>query len=126
MAKQAVKDEAIKIITTNRKARYDYIVLDTPPIGLVADALEIDEYVDATLYVVRQDYTKKAMLEIINEKYRNGQIGNISLVLNYFRTKGKMGYGYGYDYGYSYGGYGSSIKKTWFQKLFSRFKKHNS
>ncbi|MAZ28809.1 MAG: sugar transporter [Cytophagaceae bacterium] len=108
------------------KSRYDYIVLDTPPIGLVADALEIDEYVDATLYVVRQDYTKKAMLEIINEKYRNGQIGNISLVLNYFRTKGKMGYGYGYDYGYSYGGYGSSIKKTWFQKLFSRFKKHNS
>ena len=47
---------------------YDYIILDSPPLGLVADALELTKFVDATIYMVRQNYTKKGMFSIINYK----------------------------------------------------------
>ncbi|WP_051907868.1 exopolysaccharide transport family protein [Flavimarina sp. Hel_I_48] len=101
------------------KKNYDYIILDTPPVGLVADALELQSYVDATLYVIRQDYTKKGMLANINEKYKRGEVKNISFVLNYFRTKGKLGYNYGYGYGYgSYAeGYHEDEKTGFFSKI---------
>ena len=52
------------------KQKYDYIILDTPPIGMVADAFNLVKYADATLYLIRQDYTKRGMLEAINEKYQ--------------------------------------------------------
>jgi len=83
---------------------YDYIVMDTPPLGLVTDALDLTKYSDANLYMVRQDYTEKGMLGLINDKYKNGEIKNLSFVLNYFKLKS----GYGYGYGYGYGAYGES------------------
>lgn len=91
------------------KEKYDCIIMDTPPIGLVSDALNLNKYTDATLYLIRQNYTKKAMLSIINEKYEKGEVKNISFVLNYFQHKAKYGYGsnYGYGYGYGYGSYGN-------------------
>ena len=90
------------------KKEYDYIILDTPPLGLVADSLELVKYADATIYMARQNYTKKGMFSMVNEKYRSGEITNVSIVLNYFQEKAKYGYGYGYGYGgYGYGGYGA-------------------
>src|SRR5690606_33024479 len=69
-------------LISSLKQTYDYIVLDTPPIGLVADAIELLDFTDVTLYVVRQDYTKRGMLSLINEKYKTKQIKNISLIYN--------------------------------------------
>ena len=121
-------DELIRIL----KVRYDYIVLDTPPIGLVADALELLEYVDASLYVVRQDFTKNVMLNFINEKYKTKQIKNISLVYNGYERE-RYGYDYDYDYGYgnAYGNYTNegealvpkSRLERWKERLQSLFKK---
>ena len=88
------------------KQEYDYIILDSPPVGLVTDSLELLRFADATLYIVRQNYTKRGMFSLINDKYKNKEISNISIVLNYFEEKAKYGYGYGYEYGYGYG-YGS-------------------
>jgi capsular exopolysaccharide synthesis family protein len=85
---------------------YDYIVLDSPPLALVSDALELVKYADATVYVVRQDYTKKGMLGVINEKHKTGEVKHISYVLNYHRQKAKYGYSYGYGYGYGNDNYG--------------------
>jgi capsular exopolysaccharide synthesis family protein len=83
------------------KSKYDYIILDTPPIGLVADAIELLRYSDASLYVVRQDYSKKEMLTLINDKYKKGEVKNISFLYNGYDQKGKYGYGYGnYANGY--------------------------
>ncbi len=109
------------------KQTYDYIILDTPPLGLVADALELLDFVDASLYVVRQDYTKKDMLTLINKKYSNGEVKNISFLYNFYNQKG--GYGYGYNYGYGYGSYNngyhkpSKSEKSIFNKLRSFFKR---
>ncbi|MBD0833082.1 polysaccharide biosynthesis tyrosine autokinase [Aestuariibaculum sediminum] len=98
------------------QSRYDYIVLDTPPVGLVSDALELMSHVDATLYVVRQDYTKKDMLKQINDKYKKGEVKNISLLYNFYNNKSKYGYGYGYGYGY----HNDTHKKTGWLKRFKR------
>ena len=57
-------DELMKSL----KEKYDYIILDTPPVGLVADAIELIPYVDATLYIIRQNYTKKEMVNLLNNK----------------------------------------------------------
>ncbi len=83
------------------KENYDYIILDTPPLGLVTDALEISKHVDATLYLVRQGFTRKPMLDYLQDKYTRGEIKNISFIMNYFKDKRAYGYGYGnYPNGY--------------------------
>ncbi len=110
------------------KENYDYIILDTPPIGLVSDAVELLKYADSTLYIVRQNYSQKGMLKMINEKYIKEEISNISIVLNDFTMKLSYGgYSNGYGYGYGYGKYangyvGEEAPKSLLKKIFKRKK----
>jgi capsular exopolysaccharide synthesis family protein len=110
------------------KENYDYIILDTPPIGLVSDAVELLKYADSTLYIVRQNYSQKGMLKMINEKYVKEEISNISIVLNDFTMKLRYGsYGNGYGYGYGYGKYangynGEEAPKSFIKNIFKRQK----
>ncbi len=96
---------------------YDIIVLDTPPLGLVTDALILSQYADASLFVIRLDYTKRVMLELVNEKYRSGELKNISFILNFYKSNLKYGYG-GYGYGYGYGSYGDAYHESYRDKSF--------
>jgi capsular exopolysaccharide synthesis family protein len=87
------------------KERYDYVFIDTPPLVVVTDAFSISKFADHTIFVVRQNYTPKAVLRTIQEFYENGRLAKVSIVLNDIFKSGP-GYGYGY-YGYSYSyGYG--------------------
>ena len=95
--------DSMKEMIDELKLKYDYIILDTPPVGLVSDALELTPFCDATLYVVRQNVTKKEMLNLVNNKHKRGELNNISIIFNGFENKAK--YGYSYDYGYGYGNY---------------------
>ncbi|MBZ9650697.1 polysaccharide biosynthesis tyrosine autokinase [Psychroflexus montanilacus] len=106
---ELLMSDKMDVLFETLKEKYDCIIMDTPPIGLVSDALNLGKYADASLYLLRQNYTKKAMLSVINEKYEKGEVKNISFVLNYFQHKAKYGYGYnyGYGYGYGYGRYGN-------------------
>ncbi|WP_375239267.1 polysaccharide biosynthesis tyrosine autokinase [Aurantibacter sp.] len=97
---------------TELKKKYDYIVLDTPPVGLVADAFELLKFVDTTVYVVRQNYTEKEMLNLISAKYKAKEIENLSVVYNHYDVKGRYGYVYGYGYGYGYGAYANGYHET--------------
>ncbi|MEP1487160.1 MAG: polysaccharide biosynthesis tyrosine autokinase [Algibacter sp.] len=90
------------------RANYDIIVLDTPPLGLVTDALDLMDYADASLFVIRLNYTKKGMLGLINNKHKTGEVKNTSFLLNYYKHKSIDKYGYGYGYSYGYGIYGSA------------------
>lgn len=93
---ELILGESMGELLEELKKRYDYIILDTPPIGLVADALELVQYSDATLYVVRQNLTKKSMLNLVNNKHKAGELTNISIIINSFENKAKYGYTYGY------------------------------
>lgn len=103
------------------KTKYDIIVLDTPPIGLVTDAIDLMKRADYPIYVIRAAYSNKSFVESINKLYSESAILNLGIVLNdYGRGAsgygygGSYGYGYGYGYGYSYGygAYGSYGVKT--------------
>ena len=101
-------DKAIEYL----KEKYDYIILDTAPVGLVADTLIISRVTDATVYICRADYTPKSNLELVNTLCKEGKLKNLSIVLNGIdMSKKKYGYYYGYGkygkYGrYGYGKYG--------------------
>ncbi len=100
---ELIMSDAMTTMLQELKSRYDYIILDTPPVGLVSDALELSPLADVTLYVVRQNFTKKDMITLLNNRQKRGELSNVSIVLNGFESKAKYGYGYGYNYGYGYG-----------------------
>ncbi|MFT3932624.1 MAG: polysaccharide biosynthesis tyrosine autokinase [Chitinophagaceae bacterium] len=79
---------------------YDYVIVDSPPAGLVADALLLGEHCDLSIYVIREGYTPKKKIEFLNEHQRSGKLKNIGLVLNDMRTSGTTAGEYGGDYVY--------------------------
>lgn len=97
------------------KKQYDYIVIDTAPIGLVSDPYVLAEYSDAVIYVVRLRQTLKKQLDFINDIYRAKKIINVGIVINDVRTGSKHGYGYGYGKEYNYN-FGKNNKKSLFKK----------
>ena len=110
-------DDAIELL----KKDYDYIVLDTAPIGMVTDTQLIARVADISVYVCRADYTHKNDYQLINELYANKRLPGLCTVINgldmkkkkygYYYGYGKYGryYGYGKKYGYGYGyGYGDT------------------
>ncbi|WP_281310496.1 GumC family protein [Flavobacterium flavigenum] len=91
------------------KKEYDYIIVDTAPVSLVADTLLVAKNADTFVYVMRANVLEKRMLSIANTFYREKKLPNMCIVLN--DTDSTKGYGYGY-------GYGVKIeKKSWFRKI---------
>ena len=97
------------------KAKFDYVILDTAPVGMVTDTLLIGRVADLSVYVCRADYTHKAEFTLINELAENNKLPNLCIAVNgldlnsrkygYYYGYGKYGkyYGYGKRYGYGYG-----------------------
>ena len=96
------------------KIEFDYIIIDTPPVSIVTDALLVSPLTDFYLFVVRQRYSSKNTLGLIEELYRNKRIRNLAIVINDINLSGYYGYGLrygnalGYGYSYGYNNYGQS------------------
>lgn len=89
------------------KERYDYIIIDTPPLGLVTDAYLLMKYSDANIYIVRQGVTEKSIFESIIKDIEDRGL-RVNIVVNGIQQDGSYGYGnYHYGYGYGYGNYRS-------------------
>ena len=80
------------------KPRYDYIFLDTAPIGLVSDSTHLMKLSDQNLIVLRENYAEKSFLSSLEDIIEKNKLKNIGLVLNRSKSKEKS-YGYGYGYG---------------------------
>ena len=90
------------------KTKYDIIVIDTPPVGMVTDAIELIRKADFPIYVIRADYSSRNFLNTINHFVTEMKITKLSVVMN---DMGEGASGYSYNYGYSYGyGYGQGGK----------------
>jgi capsular exopolysaccharide synthesis family protein len=100
---ELIASEELSQLIDELKEEYDYVLLDTPPIGLVADTKVIVQHSNLTLYVIRADYSKKEFLNLVNELYEKDKM-NLAIVLNGVKVS-KRGYGYGYGSGYGYGYY---------------------
>jgi capsular exopolysaccharide synthesis family protein len=96
------------------RKEYDYIIMDTAPVGLVTDTLQIGRCADVTAFVCRADYTPKSSFGLINGLDAENKLPNMCIVINGIdMSKKKYGYYYGYGkygkygrYGYGYGHYG--------------------
>lgn len=96
-------DEAIAELRT----RYDYIIIDNVPVGIIADATISNRIADLTIFVVRAGMLDRRQLPDLEELYKENKLKNMAFVLNGVNPKYQgYGYHYGYGYGYGYGKYG--------------------
>lgn len=94
------------------RQQYDYIVVDTAPVGMVTDTLLLNAYADAFVYVVRANYLDKRLLSIAETAFREKRLSNMAVLIN--GSDHTKGYGYGYGYG-GYG-YGGDKPRRWWQR----------
>ena len=106
--------DRLETLVAELRKRYDYIILDNVPAGVVADAVIVNRVADLTIYVVRAGRMDRRALPEVEKLYQEGKLRNMSLILNGTVYKhGAYGYRYGYGYGYSYGyGYGYGQRKN--------------
>lgn len=90
------------------QSQFDYIVIDTAPVGLVADALLLGDHVDTFLYVVRAGSTDKRLLSIPAGLYKENRLKNMAIIMNEAPLRS--------DYGYVYEYYGKRSKKSWWKR----------
>ena len=119
---EIVSRESLDNIFATLRKEYDYIIVDTAPVGLVTDTIMIARVADVTVYMCRADYTPKASFEFINSLSEQKKLPQICIVINGIdMSKKKYGYYYGYgkygkygrygkygNYGSKYGNYGSN------------------
>jgi capsular exopolysaccharide synthesis family protein len=116
---ELLEEERMDAFIVKAKKEFDYIFIDTPPIAIVSDTLLIARFVDVNLFIVRQRYTSKNTLELIEELYKDEKLKHMGIIINDISLTGY--YGYGIRYGY-YKGYGYSYGKNYYgQYSYSRY-----
>lgn len=111
---ELLMDNRLDELMDELRARYDYIIADNVPVGLIADATIANRIADLTIFVVRAGKLDRRQLPDIEKLYQEKKLKNMALVLNGANPE-RHGYGYSYGYGYGYG-YGTKKKKTFFLK----------
>ena len=94
--------------------RYDTIIIDTPPVGLVTDGIHALKIATIPIYIVRADFSKKTFLKNINRLVKVHRLNNMSIILNSMKRSSNGSYGYG-------NGYYEDAKKPKKNKLKSLF-----
>ena len=100
---EALMSHRIPELFEELKNRFDYVIIDTSPVGQVADAFTLAPYADASIYLVRFNHTNKYQLNILQDIFENRKLKNPMIVLNDAKKENLKAYGYSgvYDYGYS-------------------------
>jgi tyrosine-protein kinase Etk/Wzc len=99
----------VKQLMDELRRQFDYIILDSPPVGRVADVFSLVPYIDSTLYIIRYNYTTKTQLAILKDLHQNKKLKHLNLILNDAKQYNGNAYAYGY-------GNGVHKKKRFFQK----------
>jgi Mrp family chromosome partitioning ATPase len=115
-ASELVLSPKVQQLFSELKSQYDIVIVDTPPIMLISDAMVLMRLVDVGLFILNTEKATRSGVKYIEELLQNNKIENTALILNNIKAKkwryyySKYGYRYGYGYGYGSGygyGYGS-------------------
>ena len=98
---KVLESDKLKALIAKLRENYDYVLLDTPPVIAVSDAMYIAKITDGVIFVISQDHSKKQMVREAISTLRNNHAEILGIVLTQVDMKGKR-YGYGYDYNYVY------------------------
>ena len=116
---ELLMSERLSELFDELKTKFDYLVVDTAPVGLVADSLLLNKYADLFIYVARANYLDKRLLNIPENLFDESKLKNMTLLLNCSDHKRSNGYGYTYGYGEG-SSYFTKSKKTWLNKFWRK------
>lgn len=125
---ELILSDKLKETVEELKKHYDYIIFDTPPLGLVTDGLDVIKNVNFPIYIFRADYSSKAFIDNLDKLIDDNKITNLSVILNdvgrgvsgYYYGYGGYGYSYGYGYGFGYYSDETKPERSFWGKLFKR------
>lgn len=101
---ELIISERMEHLLAELKKKYDFIIVDNPPVGLVTDGISIIQKADYPIYVFRADYSKKNFIHNLDRLINENKVKHLSVVLNGVDIdRSAYGYNYGYGYGYGYG-----------------------
>ncbi len=105
---EMVTSDELKQIFELAKQKYDYVIIDTPPAGLITDSLYMMQFADMVFFVLNTKFATRRIVKEVNQIIENNGITHFTYILNGTKRKRAKYYynGYGYGYGYGYGGYG--------------------
>ncbi|XZF12370.1 GumC family protein [Chitinophagaceae bacterium MMS25-I14] len=105
---ELITEQRVHELFQQLRENFDYIIIDSAPVGLVTDAWLLKGFADVTLYLLRQSVTFKEQVKVVEELHRGGKLSRAGLVVNDIDMHRGKGYGnyYGYGYGYGYNYYG--------------------
>lgn len=95
---ELLASQSVDAMFTQLRSMYDYIIVDTAPVGMVSDTFTLNRISDATVYVCRANYSSTRDINFVNSIYEDGRLKKLSLVVN--GTTVEKGYGYGYGQGH--------------------------
>lgn len=123
---ELISKEETNLFFEELSKRYDYIIVDTPPIGIVSDAFVLMNYSHINIYIIRENYSKHEFIKTLNELYTEGKLTHTSIILNDSDFRRAYGYGYGHNYGYLNNGSGyyddDHDSKSLIKRIFRRRK----
>lgn len=124
---ELIQSENFKNILASLKERYDVILIDNPPVGIVSDGIHLLAQADIPIYVFKANYSKRVFAQRVDELFKVQKLKSLNVILNGVEAKQSI-YGYGYQYGYTYSGYYSDEESgfflfKWFRKIKSKWKK---
>ncbi len=97
---ELILNERMEELIKKAKEMYDFIVIDTPPLGLISDAYQLSKFANHIVFIVRQNYTPRQMVTMVQEYYSSKKLRNLSILLNDIEVG--AGYIFGDQYSYSY------------------------
>jgi capsular exopolysaccharide synthesis family protein len=125
---ELILSQKLKDVVEELKKSYDYILFDTPPLGLVTDGLEVIKSADFPIYILRADYSDKSFITNLDKLIDDNKVTHLSVILNdvgrgvsgYYYGYGGYGYSYGYGYGFGYYSDETKPQRTFLNKIFGK------
>ena len=122
---ELIARHSLETIFNELRRQYDIIIVDTAPVGLVSDTLQIGRVADVTAFICRSDYTPKASFDMVNALANEKKLPNMAMIINGIdMSKRKYGYAYGYGRYGKYGRYGQYKKGKY--KSYGQFGNYGS
>jgi capsular exopolysaccharide synthesis family protein len=117
---ELISSDATKTMMNTLKGKYEYVIIDSPPIGVVSDSFLLTEFADVNIYVVRQGFTNRDAFSNNIKQLQHKRIKHVSIVINDVAPEGMK-----YDYGYEYSYYKEDKERNFFSGLFKSRKKRS-
>jgi tyrosine-protein kinase Etk/Wzc len=108
---ELILDEKVDALFAYLKQNFDVVVVDTPPVGPVSDALTLGRFADISFFVIRHRHTLRSTMKLINKLNDGKKLPRLTLIIN--GVMDNKEFSYGNDFGYGYGYQAKEIKKGW-------------